>query len=178
MQPRSPPTPIALELHHPEGMTENSPAFQRWVCVTPGICPEGTAEAATLSRPFGTWRRVAVAPALKRWAIIACPYGTGAEPQLFDGQNYPLRSGIGIRLRVTAPSRIYAAEASSRKPQRRDGRREKRLRARAQSDHHSVTCHPMAQTGLSLRPSRLCGFLAHPSIAGIQLSSTNQTYAN
>jgi hypothetical protein len=33
---------------------ENSPAFQRWVCAAAGISPEGTAEAAALSRPFGT----------------------------------------------------------------------------------------------------------------------------
>ncbi len=178
MQRRLPPMPIALERHHPEGMTENSPAFQRWVRVAPGISPEGTAEAATLSRPFGTNCRDALIPAFKRWAIIACPYGTGAEPRLFDGGNYPIRNGIGIQLCVTAPSHICAVEASASKPQRRDGRREKRQRARAQSDHHSVSCPYAAQTSLSLRSSRLCGFLAHPSIAGTRLNSTNQTNAH
>jgi hypothetical protein len=90
--------PIVLERHHPEGMTENSPAFQRWVSATPVISPEGTAEAATLNRPFGTYCRDALAPALKRWAIIDSPSGTGAEPRLFDGGNHPIRSGIGIQL--------------------------------------------------------------------------------
>jgi len=102
MQQRITHKPIAFERHYPEGMTENSPAFQRWVCVTPGISPEGTAEAATLSRPFGTWRRAAMAPALKRWAIIACPYGTGAEPRHFDGRNYSIPSCIGIQRCVPA----------------------------------------------------------------------------
>jgi hypothetical protein len=170
--------PIAPELHHPEGMTENSPAFQRWVCAAPGTSPEGTAEPATLSRPFGTWRRAAMAPALKRWAIIARPYGTGAEPRLFDGCNYSSRRGIGIQLCVPASSRMYAVKASPSKPQRRDGRREKHQQERAQDDHDSVTCFQASQTGLSLRPSRLCGLWGHPSTAGIRPISTNHTYAN
>jgi hypothetical protein len=39
------------------------------------ISPEGTAGAAVLNRPFGTWQLLAMVPALKRWAILRHPYG-------------------------------------------------------------------------------------------------------
>ena len=45
--------------------------------------PEGTAEGCgvklDLGRPFGTRGLLASNPALKRWAILACPFGT-AKP--------------------------------------------------------------------------------------------------
>jgi hypothetical protein len=66
-------------------------------------------------------------------------------------------------------SRIFAVEASANKPQRRDGRREKSKEEGAQCDHHSVTCLQVAETDLSLRPSRLCGLLGLRSIAWIRL---------
>jgi len=59
----------------PEGTSDNSPAFQRWVWVIGRISPEGTAEAMVLNRPFGTWRSFTGVPALKRWAIINHPSG-------------------------------------------------------------------------------------------------------
>src|SRR5687767_11657090 len=33
-------------------------------------------EALIFNRPFGTYRLFASNPALKRWAIVACPFGT------------------------------------------------------------------------------------------------------
>ena len=59
----------------PGGTDENSPAFQRRVCTTVGISPEGTAEAVVFSRPFGTQCRLATIPALKRRAILNHPSG-------------------------------------------------------------------------------------------------------
>src|SRR2546426_12844577 len=45
--------------------------------------PEGTAEGCgvglDLSRPFGTGDLLASNPALKRWAILACPFGTAKQ---------------------------------------------------------------------------------------------------
>src|SRR5439155_8091956 len=45
--------------------------------------PEGTAEGwgvgLDLSRPFGTRDLLAPNPALKRWAILACPFGTARQ---------------------------------------------------------------------------------------------------
>ena len=46
------PTPFAFERSavspRPEGTTENSPAFKRWVWMSCGISPEGTAEARSV----------------------------------------------------------------------------------------------------------------------------------
>ena len=61
--------------YHPEGMVENSPAFQRWERSQRVTSPEGTAEEH-LSRPFGTHRAGGPIPALKRWAILVRPSGT------------------------------------------------------------------------------------------------------
>jgi hypothetical protein len=71
---------------HPEGMFENSPAFQRWVGTRTRISPEGTADDRRLSRPSGTRPDLAINPALKRWAILNRPSGTGARTRL----PYPL----------------------------------------------------------------------------------------
>ena len=87
--------PLAFDRHHPVGVTENSPAFQRWDRSQGVPTPEGTAEAAVVSRPFGTYPAGRGHPALKRWAIIVCPSGTGAEPRLSDGDNSSNPSGIG-----------------------------------------------------------------------------------
>ena len=62
--------------HHPGGMVENSPAFQRWDHGQRVTSPEGTAEVHQLSRPFGTYRAGRPIPALKRWAILVRPSGT------------------------------------------------------------------------------------------------------
>jgi hypothetical protein len=62
---------------HPEGMPESSPAFQRWAGENGRISPEGTVDDRRVSRPFGTSYRLAADPALKRWAILICPSGTG-----------------------------------------------------------------------------------------------------
>jgi len=67
---------------HPGGMPENSPTFQRWVVRFRGfLSPEGTAELGPpVSRPFGTNSISGFRfPTLKRWAIIACPFGTKPE---------------------------------------------------------------------------------------------------
>ena len=59
----------------PEGTTENSPAFQRWVWGGGENSPEGTAETVDFSRPFGTYFQRISIPALKRWAILKHPSG-------------------------------------------------------------------------------------------------------
>src|SRR5262245_52536993 len=61
---------------HPEGMFENSPAFQRWESgPKQEPSPEGTVESL-FSRPFGTDASANLNPALKRRAIPICPFGT------------------------------------------------------------------------------------------------------
>ena len=42
--------------------------------------PRAVAMSVYVSRPFGTYRAGRAHPALKRWAILVCPSGTGAEP--------------------------------------------------------------------------------------------------
>jgi len=51
-----------------------------------------------------------------------------------------------------------------------DGRREKCKGECAQSDRYSLTCLQVAETRLSLRPSRLCGLLSLRSTAWIELN--------
>ena len=70
-----------------EGTFDNSPAFQRWDRPAGRPSPEGTAEFATSvsAVPSGLGRLRRPNPALKRWAIIGSPFGTGLStlnPQL------------------------------------------------------------------------------------------------
>ena len=74
------------------------------------------------------------------------------------------------KLRGEALSRVASVEARAKEPQRRDERREESGGEGAQNDHLSVTDSQVTETGLSLRPSRLCGSPAHPSTAPLQLS--------
>src|ERR1035441_4935967 len=110
---------------HPVGMTENSPAFQRWDRGQQLPSPEGTAENHCPSRPFGTYPAGRAHPALKRWAILVCPSGTGAEPLFSDGGNHLNASGIG-RLRcefwrrpAATTARITRREAPANSQARR-----------------------------------------------------------
>src|ERR1041385_6593189 len=71
----------------PGGITDNSPAFQRWVQWLPTSSPDGTPDSARgkgcllerhtcgVSRPFGTWLSGLRNPTLKRWAIVTNPSG-------------------------------------------------------------------------------------------------------
>jgi hypothetical protein len=68
-------------------------------------------------------------------------------------------------------SRIYAVGASTREPQRRDGRREESQREAANGNHHVVPCLRVAETGMSLRRSRLCGLIGLRSTAWLRLSA-------
>ena len=63
---------------YPGGMVDNSPTFQRWVASSEGLSPEGTAEIvlAPSAVPSGLILSLALIPTLKRWAILACPFGT------------------------------------------------------------------------------------------------------
>jgi hypothetical protein len=74
--------PLGEGQFYPEGMVENSLAFQRWVSTRARISPEGTTEGRRLSRPSGTRPDLAINPALKRWAILNRPSGTGARIRL------------------------------------------------------------------------------------------------
>ena len=73
--------PLGFGRLHPGGMFENSPAFQRWDDCRTTLSPEGTAEPKKphFSRPSGTYFFTRPHPALKRWAILGCPSGTGTE---------------------------------------------------------------------------------------------------
>ncbi len=85
---------LAFEQHLPGGMIENSPAFQRWGPQPRDTTPEGTAEVACLSRPSGTYREIEPHPALKRWAILRCPFGTRTKRGFLSGDLNPNPSGI------------------------------------------------------------------------------------
>ncbi len=67
--------------HYPEGITENSPAFQRRDMHDWAWSLEGTTEIGRLSRPFGTYPSRDSNSPLKRRAILSCPSGT-EETQL------------------------------------------------------------------------------------------------
>src|ERR1019366_6705459 len=62
--------------HHPGGIAENSPAFQRWERSESTPSPEGTVEPSRVSRPSGTSATGRAHPELKRWAILRRPSGT------------------------------------------------------------------------------------------------------
>jgi len=76
---------MPLGLHpYPGGIPDNSPTFQRWVGVWKGAQvpkgrPRGPAESAV---PSGLKLLRAWFPTLKRWAIVACPFGTNTSPRL------------------------------------------------------------------------------------------------
>src|SRR5438105_3586682 len=67
----------------PEGTTENSPTFQRWVWGLGARVPKGRLsynlllhlQQKVVIRPFGTWLRALLVPRLKRWAIVNHPSG-------------------------------------------------------------------------------------------------------
>jgi|CZKM01.1.fsa_nt_gi hypothetical protein len=67
-------------------------------------------------------------------------------------------------------SRVYSVGARAKEPQRRDERREESEGEGAQSNHLLVTDSQVTETGLSLRPSRLCGLTAIPSTAPLRVS--------
>src|SRR5437773_379015 len=69
---------LGAKHHHPGGMAENSPAFQRRDRDKRVTSPVGTTEPDYLSRPFGTYPFRSSNPALKRRAILDCPSGTKA----------------------------------------------------------------------------------------------------
>jgi hypothetical protein len=82
-------------------MSENNPAFQRWERGRTALSPEETAENHRVNRPFGTNSLYCPHPALKRWAIVAHPSGTGIE---LARDNMPaLRAGCADFLTGPAP---------------------------------------------------------------------------
>ena len=87
--------PPGFEQFHPGGMIENSPAFQRWDGGDRALSPEGTVEDHRLSRPFGTNPCDRAHPALKRWAILICPSGTGKDECQAKIVNHSSFGGIG-----------------------------------------------------------------------------------
>ena len=70
----------------PEGPARIAQRFSVGDAAGCGSSPEGTAAGTgpvpEFDRPFGTWCPVAVSPALKRGAILTCPFGTGASRSL------------------------------------------------------------------------------------------------
>src|SRR5260370_4378599 len=104
---RPAPMPLAFYCHHPEGMVENSPAFQRRDGLERESSPAGTAETGRVSRPSGTYPSRTSNPALKRRAIIVCPSGTETDlctPNPSVIRTPPLRGEHNM----IVPSRISA----------------------------------------------------------------------
>jgi hypothetical protein len=112
------PMPLGFGRLHPGGMFENSPAFQRWDDCRTTLSPEGTAEPKKphFSRPSGTYFFTRPHPALKRWAILGCPSGTGTEngcsnPRGIGHSCPPLRVG-----QYRSPHRNIPADKNVRPP--------------------------------------------------------------
>ena len=88
----------------PEGLTENSPAFQRRVRSREKPSPEGTAEPAVIIHsavPSGLHALRASFPALKRRAILDHPFGIpvhcGFTRFRNSTFNHTLPRGFGVR---------------------------------------------------------------------------------
>src|SRR2546423_6998718 len=94
------PMPLGFECHHPGGMAENSPAFQRRDHDERASSPEGTAEMVHLNRPFGTYASLTANPALKRRAIVVCPSGTQTALVISNP------SGIGHLACTSCPAKL------------------------------------------------------------------------
>jgi hypothetical protein len=48
--------PLGFATHHPEGMADNSPTFQRWEPTVNGVqVPKGRLTVHAVSRPFGAY---------------------------------------------------------------------------------------------------------------------------
>src|SRR5258708_29023014 len=80
------PRPLGFVALHLGGMDENSPApkaFGAGIAPIHVRVPEGRPNQPLFRRPYGTHPQQHPPPALKRWAIFACPYGTGAQDGLF-----------------------------------------------------------------------------------------------
>src|ERR1035441_5449127 len=69
-------------------------------------------------------------------------------------------------------SRVYSVGATTIEPQRREERREKGNGEGARTDALSATGFHLAESGLSLRPSRLCGLTGPASSAWSPLTQT------
>ncbi len=119
--------PLGFQLHHPGGMVENSPAFQRRDDGRRAPSPVGTAEIECFSRPSGTYPSGTSIPALKRRAIIARPSGTEAGPVTSNP------SGIG-RGRLPygaghfAPGNLVADSRSAAAGEKAEDRAQRELR--------------------------------------------------
>ena len=91
------PMPLAFPLLDPEGMDENSPGVQPWVCAAAGISPEGTVEATVVSRPFGTRLPRSTVPGLL--AILSCPSGTGPKARLPASRSTQVLVALDVPIR-------------------------------------------------------------------------------
>jgi hypothetical protein len=87
--PAASPMPARLDHRHPEGMVENSPAFQRRDSGESEPSPAGTAEIDRVSRPSGIY-----SPGLRLQSQLPPRAGTPGPPagQSADGRNPRIRS--------------------------------------------------------------------------------------
>src|SRR3989442_11744950 len=92
--------PLGFRQHHPGGMADNSPTFQRWDHENREPSPEGTAEIDSTQPSLRDSSFQTSNPTLKRWAIIVCPFGTDtacalSNPLALDGLS-ALRVELGV----------------------------------------------------------------------------------
>src|SRR5205085_12521176 len=85
-----------ISRHHPGGMADNSPTFQRWDHDPREPSPGGTAETEFPQPSLRDSSSQTSNPTLKRWAIIVCPSGTDTACAL------SIPSGIGQAVRAPA----------------------------------------------------------------------------
>src|SRR5437667_7608973 len=79
--------------------------------------PEGTTERSgvglDLNRPFGTRDLLASNPALKRWAILACPFGTATQRTSDTDKTAPVSSSPTCGLQFLIRFHSHGTEYSS-----------------------------------------------------------------
>jgi hypothetical protein len=113
----------------------------------------------------------AVELADREWKVIC--FGEAGEKTVLASGSRPGGETLSVRLdrKLSGEtSRGYSVGARAKKPQRRDERREENGGAGAQDNQLSGADSQVTQTGLSLRPSRLCGSTALPATVPLRLS--------
>src|SRR5258708_37353965 len=95
---------LGFEVHHPGGMVENSPAFQRWDCGQTFPSPEGTADAAAFQASLRDAFATAPTPSAKALGYFRLSLrdrGVGPASQILVALDRNVRAPLWLRLRGT-----------------------------------------------------------------------------
>ena len=113
------PMPLGFDPHHPGGMAENSPTFQRWGHeFRRAQVPKGRLKPCAIRQPSlrdlscrGHWF-----PTLKRWAIFACPSGTMNWPGFARLLWEQFLAALDVNVRSPATAGCFAEVSNRSKP--------------------------------------------------------------